>query len=100
MTWVFIASLALAAYGLKALGAVVIGQRSLPPRLEGVLLLIPAALLAGLITKDTFTVGRSIVVDARLAGVAVAALATWKKAPLWFVILAGVGSTALLRALS
>jgi branched-subunit amino acid transport protein len=72
----------------------------MPPALERTLLLIPAALLAGLITKDTFTTGQDIVIDARLAGVSVAILATWRKMPLVVVIVLGVGTTAALRALS
>jgi len=100
VSWPFILSLAACAYALKLLGAVVIGQRTIPPRLERTLMLIPAALLAGLITKDTFTTGQQIVVDARLAGVAVAVVATWRRLPLAVVIVAGVGTTALLRALA
>ena len=69
----------------------------MPPVLERCLLLIPAALLAGLIAKDTFTVGHSIVLDARAAGVAVAAIATWRKLPFAVIIVLGVGTTALIR---
>ena len=100
MSWPFILLLAASAYVLKLLGAVIIGQRSMPKRLEATLMLIPAALLAGLITKDTFTSGQEIVLDARVAGVAVAVVATWRKLPLAVVIFLGVGTTALLRVLS
>lgn len=90
-------ALAAISYGLKLLGSVIIGQRTVPPVLERCLLLIPAALLAGLIAKDTFTVGHSIVLDARAAGVAVAAIATWRKLPFAVIIVLGVGTTALIR---
>ena len=100
MTWTFIFALALCAYALKLFGAVIIGQRSIPPRLERTLMLIPAALLAGLITKDTLTTGQDIVIDARMAGVCVAVFATWRKLPLAVVIVLGVGTTALLRAVA
>ena len=100
MSWTLIVALAACAYGFKVLGAVIIGQRRMPVRLERTLMLIPAALLAGLITKDTFTTGQSIVLDARVAGVAVAVVATWRKMPLAVVIVAGVGTTALLRAVT
>lgn len=86
-----------AAYGLKLLGAVIIGQRTMPPVVERCLLLIPAALLAGLIAKDTFTVGQSIGIDARAAGLVIAALATWRKLPFAVIIVLGVGATALIR---
>ena len=98
MTWGLVLGLAAAAYGLKFLGAVVIGERRLPVAVQRCLLLIPAALLAGLITKDTFTTGQQIVVDERALGLAVAVVATWRRLPLAVVIVAGVGATALLRA--
>ena len=97
MSWSLIFALAAISYGLKLLGSVIIGQRTMPPVLERCLLLIPAALLAGLIAKDTFTVGHSIVLDARAAGVAVAAIATWRKLPFAVIIVLGVGTTALIR---
>ena len=97
MSWTFIFLLAACAYGLKLLGAVVIGQREMPLALQRCLMLIPAALLAGLIAKDTFTTGQSYAIDARAAGLAVAVLATWRKLPFAVVIVAGVGATALIR---
>lgn len=97
MTWSFILALGASAYGLKVLGTVLIGDRRVPPALQRCLLLIPAALLAGLIAKDTFTSGHQLGIDARSAGLAVAVLATWKKAPFAVVIVGGVGTTALIR---
>ncbi|MEY3805606.1 MAG: hypothetical protein RIR69_418 [Actinomycetota bacterium] len=98
MSWTLILLLAASAYFLKLFGAVIVGQRAMPHVLERTVMLIPAALLAGLITKDTFTTGQEIVIDARFAGVAVAVVATWRKLPLAVVIFLGVGTTALLRA--
>lgn len=100
MTWTLILSLAATAWGFKALGALVVGGRTMPDVVQRCLLLIPAALLAGLITKDTFTSGTQIVLDARAAGLAAAVLATWRRLPFAVVIVAGVGTTALLRALA
>ena len=97
MSWTFIFLLGACAYGLKLLGAVVIGQRKMPLALQRCLLLIPAALLAGLIAKDTFTTGQNYAIDARAAGLAVAVLATWRKLPFAVVIVAGIGTTALIR---
>lgn len=97
MSWGFVLALGAAAYFIKLFGTVIVGQREMPLALQRCLFLIPAALLAGLITKDTFTIGHSIGIDARAAGLAVAVLATWRKAPFWLVILGGVGTTALIR---
>ena len=97
MSWAFVFALGAAAYALKLLGAVMVGQRTMPPVVERCLLLIPAALLAALIAKDTFTTGQTIGLDARAAGLGIAALATWKKLPFAVIILLGVGTTALIR---
>ena len=100
MTWTLILSLGAVAYLLKLLGAVIVGRRSMNPVLERCLMLIPAAMLAGLITKDTFTDGRHIVLDARAVGLAVAGFAVWRRWPFALTVLLGVGSTALVRHLS
>jgi branched-subunit amino acid transport protein len=91
--------LAAAAFGLKALGLVVIGARALPERLERCLVLVPAALLAALIARDTFTTGQDLVLDERAAGVAVAAVAAWRRAPFVVVVVLASATTALLRQL-
>jgi branched-subunit amino acid transport protein len=92
MSWTFVLALAACAYGLKLLGAVIIGQREMPLVVQRCLLLIPAALLAGLIAKDTFTSGQHYAIDARAAGLAVAVLATWRKLPFVVVIVAGMST--------
>jgi uncharacterized membrane protein len=97
VSWALVLALSGAAYGLKLVGAVIIGQRTMPPAIERCLLLIPAALLAGLIAKDTFTTGQSIGIDARAVGLAVAAVATWKKLPFAVIIVLGVGTVAVIR---
>ena len=97
MTWTLILSLAAVAYSLKLLGAVVIGDRTVPAALQRCLLLIPAALLSALIAKDTFTQGQQIVLGARPVGLAVAAFLSWRRAPFAVIVVAGVGATALVR---
>lgn len=99
MSWGFVVALAAGAYGFKVLGFVVFGGRTLPAVLERCLALIPAALIAALVVKDTFSTGQELVLDARAAGVAAAALAAWRRAPLIVVIAVGAAVTAGLRAL-
>ena len=98
MSWWLVLWLSAGAYGLKVLGLVVLGGRELPAVVSRCLALIPAALLAALIMKDTLTAGQELVVDARLVGVSVAAAATMRRLPLTAVLILGVGSTALVRA--
>jgi branched-subunit amino acid transport protein len=99
MSWVLVIVLGVSAYVCKVVGLVVIGARALPPPVERCLALIPAALLSALIVKDTFSVGQDLVLDARAAGVAVAAIAAWRRAPIVVVIAIGAAVTALVRAI-
>ena len=48
---------------------------------------VPAALLAALVAVQTFTSGQELVIDGRLAGLAVAALALALRAPFIVVLL-------------
>ncbi len=100
MTWTFVFALAATAYGFKVLGLVLVGDRQLPPMLDRCLALIPAALIAAIVVKDTFSIGQQLQLDARAAGVAAAAIAAWRKAPLIAVIIIGAAVTAALRAAS
>ena len=98
MTWTLVLVLAAVAYAFKATGLVVLGGRQLPAVVDRCLALIPAALVAALIVKDTFASGQQMVLDARAAGVGVAAFLAWRRVPLIAVIVAGAAVTALVRA--
>ena len=100
MTWTLVLVLAAVAYAFKVTGVVVLGGRRLPAVVDRCLALIPAALVAALVVKDTFASGQSLVVDARVAGVGVAAVLAWRRVPLIAVIVAGAAVTAGVRALA
>jgi branched-subunit amino acid transport protein len=100
MTWWFIAALSLTAFGFKAVGLIVIGDRQLPAVTQRCLALIPPAMLAAIVLHDTFAVGQSLVIDARVAGVGVGVIAAWRRAPLIMVIVLAASVTALVRALA
>lgn len=100
MTWTLILVLAVGAYGFKVLGLVVLGGRTMPAVIERCLYLIPAAVISALVVKDTFSIERDLVLDARAAGIAVATLAAWRKMPLIVVIVLGAAVTALVRRFS
>lgn len=97
MSWTFVLVLAATAYGFKVLGLVLLGGRQLPAVVERCSALIPAALVAAIVIKDTFSVGQHLVVDARAAGVAAAVVAAWRRAPLIAIIVIGAAVTALVR---
>lgn len=100
MTWGLVLGLALGAYAFKVLGLVVVGDRALPARLERCLALIPAALIASIVAKDTFSIGQHLQIDARVVGVGVAIVAAWRKMPVIVVIVAAATATSLVRLLA
>jgi branched chain amino acid efflux pump len=85
---------------LKAVGPVGVAGRRLPARVDGLLAMVAPAILAALVVSETFASGRSLVLDARVAGVAAGAVAVGLRAPLWVVVVAGAAATALVRLLS
>jgi branched-subunit amino acid transport protein len=100
-TWITVAGLAIATALIKALGPVIFGGRELPRVLASVIPLLAPALLAALVVAETVGGhGRTIAIDARAGGLAVAAIALAKRAPLVIVVLAAAAATAAVRALA
>lgn len=95
--WLAVLVVGVGTGALKSVGPVVVGGRTLPTWLLSVLGTLAPALLAALVVTEAFASGRSLVVDARLAGVAAGALAVVLRAPIWAVVLAGAVATALVR---
>jgi len=100
VTWPALLILAGCAYGLKAAGPLLLGDRELPPRWNRLLGLVAVPLLAALIVVQTLTDGRHYVIDSRLAGVAVAAVAVWRRAPFIVVVVLAAATAAGVHALS
>ena len=68
------------------------------PRVQRLAALLPVVLLAALIGVQTFGSGQAVSIDARSAGVLVAAVAVWRRAPFLLVVALAVGVTAAVRA--
>ena len=84
-------------YLLKLAGLSVPPRALEHPRVKAVAALLPIALLSSLIAVQTFGAGRHLVVDARVAGVAVAAFAQSRRAPFLLVVGLATATAALLR---
>jgi branched-subunit amino acid transport protein len=85
---------------LKAVGPVGVSGRRLPPRIAELLEVVAPAILAALVVTEAFASGRSLVLDARLAGVAAGIAAVVLRAPFWLVVVVGAVATALARLVS
>ncbi|MFC8425965.1 AzlD domain-containing protein [Streptomyces sp. NPDC057236] len=97
--WIAIVVTAVGCYAVKLAGLLVpagVLERPLVRRLAA---LLPVALLAALTAQQTFSDGQALVVDARAAGVAAAAVALVLRAPFLVVVGAAVVVTAGMRAL-
>jgi len=92
--------LAVGTFALKAAGPLVLGDRRLPPRVQSLVDLLPAALLASLAAVSTLGDGASVVVDARLVGLIVAGVALWRRVPFVLVIVLASLATAIVRAVN
>ena len=97
--WLTVLVVAGATIVIKAAGPVILGGRQLPPWVLNVVALLPAALLAALVAVLTLQAEGALVLDARVIGVAVAAVAVWLRAPILMVVLLAAAVTAAARAL-
>jgi branched-subunit amino acid transport protein len=98
--WLVVVVTGIGTLALKAAGPVLLGGRPLPDRLSGVVTLVGPALLAALVAIGTFAQGQRLVVDARVLGVAAAAVAIRLRAPVLLVVIIAAAVTASTRALT
>ena len=96
--WIVVAVVGAATIAIKAVGPVVLGGRKLPPRLGGVVALLAPALLAALVVTQAVAGDRRYVFDARLVGLAAAAVSIRLRAPLLVTLVVAAATTALVRA--
>jgi len=97
--WVTIVALALATAALKLAGPLLLGGRGLPAGAMAIIELLASALLAALVVVETFGNGRSLTLDARALGVAFAAVALMKRAPVIVAVVGAAVVAALARAI-
>ena len=96
--WTTIVVLTVATVAIKGAGPAAVGGRDLPVPVMRVIALLAPALLAALIVVETFSGGdKSLTVDARAAGLAVAALILTTTESLVGAVVGAAAATALLR---
>ena len=96
--WIVVLVVGAATIAFKASGPVLLGRRPLGARVQSVVDLLAPVMLAALVVTQMLGGDQEIVVDARVPGVAAAAVAIWRGVPLIVaMVIAGV-VTALLRA--
>jgi branched-subunit amino acid transport protein len=96
--WIVVAAVGVATVLFKAAGPVLLGRRPLPPRGQSVVDLLAPVMLTALVVTQTFGGDGEVTVDARLPGVAAAAIAIWRRAPIIVAMVVAGLVTALARA--
>ena len=91
------AVLALGTFALRFAGPVLRSRVKLSPRAERLMALAAVVLLAALVAVSALTEGRGFAGFARPAGVLVAGVLAWRKAPFARVVVAAAATAALLR---
>ena len=99
MTWLAIGAAAAVCYAVKLVGHHVPTSWLERPRAARISGLLTVALLAALVGVQSATTHGALVLDARLAGLAVAAVALWLRAPFIVVVALAALTAAGLRAL-
>ncbi|MGX2994156.1 AzlD domain-containing protein [Streptomyces sp. JNUCC 64] len=98
--WIAIGVTAVGCYAVKLLGLLVPAGALERPLVRRLAALVPVALLAALTAQQTFSEGRTLVLDARAAGLAAATLALVLRAPFLVVVGTAVVVTAGVRAVT
>jgi len=98
--WIVVAALGAGTILLKGTGPVLLGRRELPAVPARLLALLPPPLLAALVVTQTFVSDRSLVLDARVLGLAAAIVSVLLRAPLLATLVVAAAVTAIARLLT
>lgn len=98
MIWAAVLAGSLGCFALKLAGWSVPPRWLAGERLQRAAVLLPVALLAALVAVQAFAGERTLVLDARAAGVGVAVLLLVLRAPFLLVVVAAAATAAVLRA--
>jgi hypothetical protein len=97
--WLVVALVGVATICLKAAGPLLLGGRRLEGAASRVVDLLAPVMLVALVVTQTVGGNGAVVLDARLAGVAAAAIALWLRAPVVVAMAVAALVAVLLRHL-
>jgi branched-subunit amino acid transport protein len=97
--WIVVAVVGVVTVLFKAAGPVFLGRRALLPRIKSVVELLAPVMLTALVVTQTVGGDGELSLDARIPGVAAAAVAVWRRVPLVGAMAVAAVVTALVRAL-
>jgi branched-subunit amino acid transport protein len=95
--WIAILAVAAGSFLIKGIGPAALGERELPAWSTGILALLAPTLLAALVVVEVLGRRWADLDLTVLAGLAAAVAAYLLRAPMLLAVVAGIGTTALLR---
>jgi branched-subunit amino acid transport protein len=95
--WVLVIAVGTATVVLKAAGPVFLGRRPLPERIQSMVDLLAPVMLTALVVTQTFGGDGELSLDARVPGVAAAAVAIRLRVPLVGAMVVAALVTSLVR---
>ncbi|MGH3134956.1 MAG: AzlD domain-containing protein [Gaiellaceae bacterium] len=96
--WIVVVVVGLVTIVFKSAGPVFLGGRALPAHVRSMVDLLAPVMLMALVTTQTFSGNGELEVDARVPGVAAAAVAIWLRAPVIIAMVVAGLVTGLVRA--
>jgi uncharacterized membrane protein len=96
--WVAVLAGSLGTFVAKLVGYLLPAGTLSRPAVRRITGLLPVALLSALVAVQTFAIGQTLVIDARLAGLVAAVIALMLRAPFLVVVLVAAVTAAVLRA--
>ena len=100
LTWGVVAVLAVGVYGQRALGMALVDPERLGLRPRQVLAMVPLSILCAVTALQTLSTQGDLVLDARVAGLVAAILLSWKRVPMFVVVVVAAAVTSAVRGLS
>ena len=95
--WAAVVIVGAATIGIKSAGAMLLGDRELPPRISGMIELLAPVMLAALVVSNTFGADHKLVLDPRAAGLAAATIPMALRAPLLVTVFVAAATAAVVR---
>jgi branched-subunit amino acid transport protein len=98
--WLTVCGLMVTTVAIKASGPVLLGGRELPAWSRRVIALLAPAVLSALVVTETFSDGRSLVVDERAAGLLGAVVVLLLRGPVLLAIVTAAVVAATVNAIA
>lgn len=95
--WIVVGVVGVVTVLFKASGPVFLGRHVLPARVQSVVDLLAPVMLTALVVTQTVGGDGELTLDARVPGVAAAAIAVWRRVPIVAAMAIAAAVTALFR---